>query len=92
MAGVSARREIDWELLSKRHLAACEDGLDSIWLWNQHDHWEDTDEVILRLDRLKATTGSGDLTLLTAGRSFVVAYACRLVGLTAGPKVNRTYQ
>jgi hypothetical protein len=81
-------RDIRWEDCGDEVLDAMEQSLDTVWKWNDHDWWEQTDEVILRID-MKGRLRCEDRMCFHDGQfpRFVRAI-CEKGGLIAGPSLK----
>ena len=77
--------EIEFEDLAKEVLADCENALDKIWEWNNHDLWTETDEVALSKQRARLTSEEDDLLRYSDGYEPWLRKLCEMVGLTAAP-------
>ena len=78
-------KEIDFDKCGKKALAAAEEGLDSIWEWNDNDAWGDNDEVILQDDKRADLVAKNDMLYLAKDNAIFLKTICEKAGLTAYP-------
>jgi len=83
---VISGKEIEFDKCGPRALLICEECLDEIWRWNNHAIWSDTDEVILRRDKMATLETSGDMLFFTSVDKQFIKSICAKAGLTAAPK------
>lgn len=78
-------KEIDFDKLSKKALAACEEGLDVIWEWNDHNEWGESDEVVLLNEKKGECVAKKDMLYLAKDTVPYLRTICENAGLTAAP-------
>lgn len=77
--------EINFSELDEKILSSCEDALDCIWEWNNHDHWGETDEVVLLNDKKHQLSAKADMLYFSTEKVPYLHMICEKAGLTAAP-------
>jgi hypothetical protein len=78
--------EVAFDDLPEGVLVQCENCLDHIWDWNDHDVWSETDEVVLIQSMHEHANKVGDMYLHATIAEPFVKFVCEKAGLTAAPK------
>ena len=78
-------KEIDFDKLRKNTLAACEEGLDGIWGWNDYDEWQQSDKVLLLNEKKAELLAKKDMLYLAKDKAPFLRTVCEKAGLIAAP-------
>ena len=85
---VISGRDIRWEDCRDEVLDAMEQSLDAVWKWNDHDWWEQTDEVILKIGMKGRLRCDGGMCFHKGETPRFVRAICEKGGLIAGPSLK----
>lgn len=85
---VISGKDVQWDDCRDDELGAMEKSLDAVWAWNDHDWWEQTDEVILRIGMKDGLRCNGGMCFLDGEFPRFVRAICEKGGLTAGPSLK----
>ena len=78
--------EVSFSDLDQEVLDLCERALDTIWDWNDHDIWTESDDVVLIQSKRRELIKEYDMYLHSTENHKYLKIICEKAGLTAGPK------
>ncbi len=85
---VISGRDIHWDDCRSDALETMEQSLDAVWAWNDHDWWEQSDEVILRTGMKDGLQCNEGMCFLAGKFPGFVRKICEKGGLIAGPSLK----